>query len=124
MVKKILVIDEHRFCRVCSAILEVAGYQAETIANYSELLERVDLNDFGLVVTSYPYGLYVLKEIKKKRIPKIIFSDHIDGNLLDILKGIDNSYCMIKPLDYGKFRSLVKEAMSGNLNAQRGYDIV
>jgi DNA-binding NtrC family response regulator len=124
MVKKILIIDEHRFGRVCAAILEVAGYQAETIANVSELPALRDLNDFGLIITSYPYGLRVLKEMKKKRIPKIIFSDHIDGNLIAILKGIDNSFCMVKPLDYGKFRRLVREAMSGNLNVRMGYDIV
>jgi DNA-binding NtrC family response regulator len=121
---KILIVDEHRFCRVCSAILKIVGYEAETVTHLDNLPAGINLNDFGLIITSYPYGHYLLKEIKKKRIPKIIFSDHIDGNLINILRGIDNSYCMIKPLDYGRFKALVKEVLSGNPNIQRGYNIV
>jgi hypothetical protein len=57
-------------------------------------------------------------------VPKIIFSDQINDSLIRVLNDIDNSYCMIKPLDYGKFKSLVKDVMSGNLVMTGGYNIV
>jgi DNA-binding NtrC family response regulator len=124
MGKKILIIDEHRFSIVCSAILENGGYKAETITNIDNLPAGLNLDDFGLIITSYPFGFYFLKEIKKEQVPKIIFSDQINDSLIRALHCIDNSYCMIKPLDYGKFKSLVKEVMSGNLAMTGGYSIV
>jgi hypothetical protein len=124
MGKKILIIDEHRFSIVCCAILENGGYKAETITNIENLSAGLNLDDFGLIITSYPFGFYFLNEIKKKQVPKIIFSDQINESLIRVLSGIDNSYCMIKPLDYGKFNSLVKEVMSGNLDMTGGYNLV
>jgi DNA-binding NtrC family response regulator len=124
MSKKILVIDEHRFAVVCSAILEIAGYKAEMITNTDNLSAELNLDDFGLVITSYPFGAFFLDEVRKEHVPKIIFSDNLDSGLINVLSGTDNSYCMVKPLDYGKFRSLVKEVMSGDLAIQEGYNIV
>jgi DNA-binding NtrC family response regulator len=124
MGKKILIIDEHRFSIVCSAILENGGYKAETITNIDNMPAGLNLDDFGLIITSYPFGFYFLNGIKKEQVPKIIFSDQINGSLIKALNVIDNAYCMIKPLDYVKFKSLVKEAMNGNLAMTGGYNIV
>lgn len=124
MRKKILIIDEHRFSRICSAILEIVGYEAESVTSIDDLPARKNFKDVGLIITSYPYGICLLSEMRKKKIPKIIFSDNIDDSLMNMLSEVDNSYCMIKPLDYRKFTSLVKEVMGGTLDAQRGYSIV
>lgn len=122
--KTILIIDESGFTRVCYAILEFEGYGVETIANSSDLAVRLNNNEFGLIITSYPYGAFLFEDIKKRDITTIILSDHINSNLISILENFDNSYCMIKPLDYRKFMSLVKEVMGGELNIQGGYAIV
>jgi len=44
--------------------------------------------------------------------------------LMSILKGLTNSYCMIKPIDYQKFRELVTEIMNGYSAAKKGFSIV
>jgi DNA-binding NtrC family response regulator len=124
MAKKILIVDDRRFSRICSAILETVGYEAEAVTDIDELPAQKNFKDFGLIITSYPYPVYLLNKIIKKKIPKIIFSDNIDDSLMHMLNEIDNSYCMIKPLDYGKFTSLVKGVMAGTLGSQGGYSIV
>jgi hypothetical protein len=126
--KKILIIDEEGFCRICSALLETIGYGIETLTHTMTTGEHLSLRlsqkDIGLIITSYPYGHLLLNEIKKRKIPSFILSDTVDGKLMSVLNGLYSSYCMIKPLDYEKFRSVVKEVMSGNFSAQAGYLLV
>lgn len=120
--KRILIIDESGFSRVCSALLEFEGYGAKTVTCVEDLDNWLD--DFGLIITSYPYGSFLFSELGKMEIPVIILSDHINRDLITVLEGFKNSYCMIKPLDYQKFRSLVRQVMGGASEALRGYNIV
>ena len=122
--KRILMIDEQGFYRVCSAILGDEGYSTELFTSVNNLPVKLSNNEFGLVVLSYPFGAFLLDEIKKWNIATIVFTDNIDGSLINLLNGFENSYCMIKPLDYGKFRSLVREVMSDNFVYRKGYTIV
>ncbi len=122
--KRILIIDEQGFSRICSAILETEGYATEMIAHAPDVPSKLNNRDFGLIVTSYPYGAFLFDEIKKRSIPTIILSDNIDESLIDTLRKFDNSYCMIKPVDYDKFKALVKQMINGCLSAQGGYSLV
>lgn len=122
--KKILIIDEDGFSRICSAILKHDGYHVKTITNIDNLAQRLHNAEFGLIVASYPYSALFLERIKKKDIPILILSDKFDNDLLNALEGLNNTCCMIKPLDYQKFRSLVKGIMCGSLDFQGGYSIV
>ena len=122
--KKILIIDENGFARVCSAILESKGHEVENISLSDNPSTKLSNDELGLIITSYPYCAIFLETIKKKNIPVLILSDHIDNDLFSILKGIDNSYCMIKPLDYDKFRYLVAQIITGESIPQGGYCIV
>lgn len=126
--KKILIIDDRGFCRICSALLKIVGFSMETctytMTGGKNPLQRLDHNKIGLIITSYPYSHFMLQEIKKSRIPFIVLSDNIDKKLMRILKGLNNSYCMIKPIDYQKFRELVTEIMNGYSAAKKGFSIV
>ena len=122
--KRILMIDEQGFYRICSAILEAEGYSTELFTSVNNLPVKLSNNEFGLVVISYPFGAFLLDEIKKWNIATIVFTDNIDGSLINLLNGFENSYCMIKPLDYVQFGSLIREVMSGNSVYRRGYTVV
>jgi hypothetical protein len=126
--KKILLIDDKGFCRICSAFLKVVGFGMETctytMTGCKNPLPSLDHNKIGLIITSYPYSHFILQEIKKSRIPFIILSDNIDNKLMSMLKGFTNSYCMIKPIDYQKFRELVTDIMNGHSTAKKGFSIV
>ncbi len=116
--KKILIIDEAGFSRVCSAILEKEGYGTNAITDICQLESKVNYEDFGLVITSYPYGAVILERLINSRIPTIILSDQVSRDLMAKLDHFDKSlsHCMIKPLDYHKFRTLVNQVMHKDSN--------
>jgi hypothetical protein len=126
--KKILIIDDRGFCRIASALLKVVGFSIETctytMTSSKNPLPSLDHKKIGLIITSYPYSHFMLREIKNSGIPFIVLSDNIDKKLMRILKGLSNSYCMIKPIDYQKFRELVTEIMNGYSAAKKGFSIV
>lgn len=121
--KKVLIIDEAGFSRICSSILESDGFGTETLEDDVNIASRLNGNEFGLVITSYPYGSLLIKEIEKRKIPTIILSNQINKELINLLECFDKSYCMIKPLDYQKFRSIVNKVMNGDVDIQKGYNI-
>jgi hypothetical protein len=126
--KRILIIDNKGFCNICYALLKVVGYGMETstytMTNGKNLLSRLNNKKIGLIVTSYPYSHFLLPDMKKSGIPFIILSDSIDNTLMRALAGLSNSYCMIKPIDYQKFRGLVMQIMDGYSDAKKGFSIV
>ncbi len=114
MTKKILIIDESSFSRICSAILEKEGFVTIVNGDAQELNSTFEnYNDFGLVITSYPYGAVILEKLKGRNVPTIILSDYMNADLMAMLEAFDksSSHCMIKPLDYNKFKSVVIETM-------------
>jgi DNA-binding NtrC family response regulator len=112
--KRILICDEAGFSRICSAILEKEGYGTSTIPDVSQVEAHEDYSEYGLVITSYPYGARLLENLKETRTPIIILSDRMNRDLVLTLDHFDKgrSHCMIKPLDYHKFRTLVNDTMS------------
>ena len=110
----ILIVDEPGFSRVCSAILEKEGYGTSVISDVRKIESCINCNDFGLVITSYPYGANLFNNLKEAKIPTIILSDRLNSDLMASLEDFDNSmtHCMIKPLDYTKFRYLIRQVMS------------
>jgi DNA-binding NtrC family response regulator len=115
--KKILIVDETGFARICSAILEKEGYGINAVADVHQCDSLIDFNNIGLVITSYPYGAFLLEKLKEMSIPVIVLSDHMSGDLISKLDHFDKSisHCMIKPLDYHKFRILVNNTMMKEL---------
>jgi DNA-binding NtrC family response regulator len=122
--KKILIIDENRFSRICSAILEREGFETEIFENVEDQLTKFGNNEFGLVITSYPFGHFLLENIKKMNLPTIILTDHINRAFINLLEGFNNSYCMVKPLDYQEFRSLVRQIVSYEIHDKNGFNIL
>lgn len=111
--KKILIIDEAGFSRICSAILEKEGYRTCTICDARKVEPTRNFDDFGLIITSYPFGAPFLDELKKSCVPTIVLSDRLNKDLMATLETMNKSllHCMIKPLDYTKFRALVGQVM-------------
>ncbi len=121
--KNILIVDEERFSRICSAILGTAGYTTNVISEACQL--QTKLNDsIDLIVTSYPFGAFLFDTLKGRNIPTILLSDNVDGDLIAILKNCENVYCMIKPLDYDQFKLVVSRVVNGDMTAQGGYSLV
>ncbi len=119
MVKKnILIFDEAGFSRICSAILEQEGYGTKAICDVHQLDSVLNSDEVGLVITSFPCGEYLLEKLKSTKIPAIILSDSMNRDLMVTLDylGATLSHCMIKPVDYHKFKALVSQKMNGDGN--------
>ena len=122
--KKILIVDEAGFSRICSAILEQEGHGTNACSDIRDIEASTNYHDIGLVITSYPYGATLFDKFREMKIPTIILSDHLNRDLVASLEkfGKSLSYCMIKPLDYTKFRNLVNRVMCGNAQNTKQYN--
>jgi len=109
--KKILVFDEESFARICHALLQLDGYPADCL-NKMDIEMAGELEDYGLVITSFPYGLSLFPRLMDRQIPVLVLSDCLSGELLECLKSIRNSLCMVKPIDYEQFRGKIKNVMN------------
>jgi len=122
--KKILIADEESFSRVCSAILEFEGYSIDVAQNIGGSSRNFQDRNIGLVITSYPDGGHYINEAHQNNIPIIILSDQLNGDIVNVLGCAPNTYCMIKPLNYQKFRTLVRDVLSGEQIARDGLNII
>ena len=120
----ILIIDEAGFSRICSAILEMMGYAAQIVSDSNMYCIESITNKLKLVITSYPFCLSVYNDIKNMDVPVIILSDQINNELINLLEDKNNTYCMMKPLDYQKFKCLISQTMTGGYDNRGGYNIV
>jgi hypothetical protein len=121
---KVLIYDESGFSRVCSAILTIEGHGTDIMDGRDDILQLLNRNDVGVFVTSYPYGAFILDEVRKQSLPAIVLYDNLEDRFVDMVLANDNLYCMIKPLDYAKFKSLVKSLLSGEKVSRGEYGIV
>jgi DNA-binding NtrC family response regulator len=122
--RTVLIYDEAGFSRICSALLEIGGCGTEIMSELHDLPNRLSRSDVGVVVTSYPYGATILDEVRRQGIPVIVLFDTIDARYIDFPNEYRNSYCMIKPLDYGNFKVLVRQLLSGGQVAGEDCSIV
>ena len=122
--KNILIVDESGFSRICSAYLEAdEAFVSVTIDDPQTFIYRKSLEDFSLLITSFPVSSPVYENIKKVSIPVVVLSDRLNLELIDFLKSLGNSYCMMKPLDYGRFKNLIKIIANGQPELKNGYTI-
>jgi len=117
----VLIYDEAGFSRVCSALLEMSGCATDIMGDSSG---KLNSSDIGVFVTSYPYGAFMLDEVQKRSIPVVVLFDNLDEQFVDILHKYDNLYCMIKPLDYGKFKGLVQQLLNGEQISREDFNII
>jgi DNA-binding NtrC family response regulator len=122
--RKVLIYDEASFSRVCSAILAIEGHGTDIMDGRDDILQLLNRNEVGVFITSYPYGAVILDEVRKQSLPAIVLYDNLEDTFVDIVLANDNLYCMIKPLDYDKFKSLVRSLLSGEQVSRGEYGIV
>ena len=118
--KKILIFDEDGFCKICSAMLNDEGYETELAFSREEAEMCVEKNGISLIVLSYPFALPFLRSESARNIPTIILSNDLSSDLIDMMKSSNNAVCLVKPLDYKRFKYIVRGVVSGYLNLTGG----
>jgi DNA-binding NtrC family response regulator len=118
--KRILILDEVGFSKICSAMLNDDGYYTELVFSEEEAINSISNDDVALIISSYPYALSLLRSKKVQDIPIIILSEEINNELVEMMKGFRYSVCMIKPLDFQRFKYLVHGIVNGYLSLKGG----
>lgn len=121
--EKIVIVDESGFSRICLSILLDEGFPAEVLIR-GEMEPHPFGEEVSLLITSYPYGKALLNRVSDLTVPVIILVDHVGKEIIDVLEELDNSYCMVKPIDYRRFTLLVKNLLQDTVFHCGGYSIV
>ncbi|MGA7828175.1 MAG: DNA-binding response regulator [Geobacteraceae bacterium] len=121
--EKIIIVDESGFSRICFSILLDEGFAAESLVQ-GDSESRPLGEGVSLLITSYPYGKALLDRIRDLTVPVIILVDHMGKDIVELLEDLENSYCMIKPIDYRRFTLLVKNLVNETVFRYGGYSIV
>lgn len=120
----ILIVDEAGFSRICSSILAGEGIHAEYIMCEDWGVSTCFIKKISLLITSYPYGTSILRMMNGLAVPVIVLADYTGRDIIDILQRLENSYCMVKPINYERFTLLVKNLLSETSLHHGGYSIV
>ena len=121
--EKIVIVDESGFSRICLSILRDEGFPAE-VRVHGEMEPHPFGEGVSLLITSYPYGKALLNRVSDLTVPVIILVDHVGNEIIDVLEELENSYCMVKPIDYRRFTLLVKNLVHDTVFHYGGYSIV
>ncbi len=119
--RRVLIYDEAGFSKVCSALLEMSGCSTDIMG---ESAGAQFGSDIGVFVTSYPYGAIMLDEVRKRRIPAVVLFDSLDDRLVTFLHEYDNLYYMLKPLNYDKFKDLVRRLLKGGKISRQEFSTI
>jgi DNA-binding response OmpR family regulator len=122
--EKIVIVDEAGFSRICHSILLDEGFHADSLVRGETELSRSLVEGASLLITSYPYGKSILNRLGDMTVPVIILADHVGKDIIEMLEGLENCYCMVKPIDYRRFTLLVKDLVRETVFHYGGYSIV
>jgi DNA-binding response OmpR family regulator len=117
--KKVLVIDEPGFSRVCSALLEMDGFVSHTLADRGDdgrAEERYDL-----IITSYPYGAGFFSWLAEHNIPVLVLADCVSRELIQHVKYLKNTRCLIKPIDFDELGTQVRRMLGQKHSSGEDY---
>ncbi|AJF06482.1 hypothetical protein [Geoalkalibacter subterraneus] len=105
MKKKILLVDDDHFFRICQAIFLREGVEVESPLVMEP--EKWDPGRYSLVIGSYPMAAPFFLRISEWKIPVFILSEGLSRELISLMKKIPNSRFFLKPLDFDHFRGIV-----------------
>ena len=110
----ILIVDERRFGKVCKALVGLNGYLTEWASGSEDDFHLRDLDRYGMVITSYPYGETLLQRLAGRDVALLVLSDYACGNLLETVAHNANFYCLIKPVDFSRFNDVVIDILQSS----------
>jgi hypothetical protein len=105
--KNILVVDEQRFGKICTALVELNGYDSEWASGCEDDFYQRDFERYDLVITSYPYGRLTLGSLVGKKVSLLVLSDFACEDLMRAVEDNPNFYCLVKPVDFSCFNNVV-----------------
>ena len=121
---KILIVDEYRFSKIYSALLDSDGLITTIASNAAEIADQLYSENIGMVITSHPVEKAVQDHIWRHDLPSLILSDTIDDDLIRFLQRCRHSICMIKPLDFSRLRDIARQSVDGTIRFEESLRFV
>ncbi len=118
--RKILIVDNNGFGKICSAILNKEGFDTSLACSVEEAVQHVSGSNILLIVSDYSHARSLLKSQLFCDIPKIILTDEFSSELTEEMKLIENTICLVKPLDFERFRYIICGIMNGYVTLTGG----
>jgi len=85
-----------------------------------EAVQNASNDNVALIVSNYAHVRSLVKSPLFSDIPKIILTNEFNKELIEDMKLIKNSICLVKPLDFERFRYIVCGIMNGYVNVTGG----
>ena len=101
-------------------MLHDEGYQTSFAMSAKEAVRIVSDDAISLIVSGYSQVQSLLQLRGIHDIPKIVLSDELNNDLIEMMKRIGNSVCLLKPLDFERFKYIVHGIINGYLNISGG----
>jgi len=123
MEKKILIIDdEELITKSLLKLLSRKGYAAVIAKSGKEALEKIQDNEFDLVISDVRMpemdGIETIKRIRnyleqngKKQIPEVLISGYADADKYELAMGLEVADYLHKPFNNTEFLHIVKKAI-------------
>lgn len=113
--KNILVVDEQRFGKICTALVELNGYGSEWASGCEDDFYQRDFERYDLVITSYPYGRLTLGSLVGKKVALLVLSDFACEDLMRAVEDNANFFCLVKPVDFSCFNHVVNNLITNEV---------
>lgn len=107
---RILIVDEERFGKICSALVVQSGYRSDWVVA-GDYCTCLDVGCYDLVITSYPYGRLMLDVLADKGRSLLVLADYACDELISLLAHRPNCFYAVKPLDFSLFGDMVKNIL-------------
>ncbi len=114
--KNILIIDEQRFGKICTALVQLRGFNTEWASGCEHDFLLRDFERYALVITSYPYSSQILSSLAAKQVAVLVLSDFTCEKLMQIIENNVNFFCLIKPVDFSRFDHVVDNIIADRVN--------
>jgi DNA-binding NtrC family response regulator len=118
--RKILILDNDCFGKICSAILNEEGFHTSLACSVEEVVQHASNYNISLIVSNYSHAKSLMKSQLFRDIPKIILTNEFNEELTEAIQSIENTICLVKPLDFERFRYIVCGIMNGYLSLTGG----
>ncbi len=118
--RKILIVINDGFGKICSAILNEEGFDTILASSVEEAVQHASNDTISLIVSNYSHAQSLLKSQLFCDTPQIILTNEFSKDLMEAMHLFKNKICFVKPLDFERFRYIVSGIMNGYVNVTGG----
>jgi len=96
-------------------MLEREGYKVILPLSFKEARDWILSGNISLIILNYPYADAILKSKVIGNIPVLMLVEQLGEEVMEVLIRLKKGICMLKPIDFEKFKLIIKKILDGKL---------